>query len=369
MVPRARRLSLFITIIFTIFFWAATIRILFLLYSPYPPYPAGTKILIEVPAGTGLKGTAKILARHSLIPSVPAFVLFGYARGASAEIKAGTYEFSLPVAPAQLLRDLASGRVKVYRVTIPEGYNLFQIAEAMAAAGITGSEGFLRTARDPGLLADLKIPGDSAEGYLYPNTYYFAHGVNPEQVVRKMADSFWEVFNPLWEEIEPGVKSSLAPEKTVILASVIEKETADPAERPLIAAAFLNRLRRGMRLDSDPTVIYGIWDKFEGNLRRADLTNPTPYNTYRIHGLPPGPICNPGRDALRAVLHPAPVPYLYFVSRNDGTHQFSSALTEHNRWVSRYQKSKLRNKKLKAQNLPRPRTDSRDENPRGANVK
>lgn len=337
--PRARRFFLLFAIIFTIFFWTAAIRVLFLLYSPYPPYPAGPKILIEVPTGTGLKGTAKILARHGLIPSVPAFVLFGYARGASAEIKAGTYEFSLPVAPAQLLRDLASGRVKVYRVTIPEGFNLFQIASALAAAGITGPEGFLQAARDPGLLSDLKIPGNSAEGYLYPNTYYFARGINPELVVRKMAEKFREVFAPLWEEAGPETRDSLTPETTVILASVIEKETADPSERPLIAAAFLNRLKKKMRLDSDPTVIYGIWDHFDGNLRRLDLDNPTPYNTYRIHGLPAGPIANPGRDSLWAVLHPAPVSYLYFVSRNNGTHQFSSTLTEHNRWVYRYQKS------------------------------
>jgi len=337
--PRTRRLSLLFTIIFTIFFWTAVIRVLSLLYSPYPPSPAGPKILIEIPAGTGLKGTAKILARHGLIPSVPAFVLFGYVRGASAEIKAGTYEFSLPVAPAQLLRDLASGRVKVYRVTIPEGYNLFQIAEALAAAGITVREGFLQAARDPVLLSDLKIPGASAEGFLYPDTYYFARGINPELVVRKMAGKFWEIFAPLWEEAGPERRSSLTPERIVILASVIEKETADPAERPLIAAAFLNRLKKKMRLDSDPTVIYGIWDRFNGNLRRKDLENQTPYNTYRIHGLPAGPIANPGRDSLWAVLHPAPVPYLYFVSRNNGTHQFSSTLTEHNRWVYRYQKS------------------------------
>ncbi|MDD5224980.1 MAG: endolytic transglycosylase MltG, partial [bacterium] len=127
--PRVSRLSLLFTIIFTIFCWTAAGRILFLLYSPYPPRPAGPKILIEIPVGTGLKGTANILARRGLIPSVPVFVAFGYARGVSAEIKAGTYEFSLPVAPAQLLRDLSSGRVKVYRVTIPEGFNLFQTAE------------------------------------------------------------------------------------------------------------------------------------------------------------------------------------------------------------------------------------------------
>ncbi|MDD5225407.1 MAG: endolytic transglycosylase MltG, partial [bacterium] len=261
-------------------------------------------------------------------------------RGVSAEIKAGTYEFSLPVAPAQLLRDPSSGRVKVYRVTIPEGFNLFQTAEALAAAGITGREGFLQAARDPGLLSDLKIPGSSAEGYLYPDTYYFARGINPELVMRKMAENFREVFAPLWNEAAPETRAYLTPERIVILASVIEKETADPAERPLIAAAFLNRLKKKMRLDSDPTVIYGIWDQFNGNLRRKDLEHPTPYNTYQIHGLPAGPIASPGRDSLWAVLHPAPVPYLYFVSRNDGTHQFSSTLTEHNRWVYKYQKAK-----------------------------
>ena len=327
-------------ILAALLFWAATLRVLFFLYSPQPPHPAHPKVLIEVPTGTGLKGTAKILARHGLIPSVPAFVLFGYARGASTEIKAGTYEFPLPVAPAQLLQDLASGRVKVYRVTIPEGYNLFQVAGVLGEEGITDREGFLRACRDQKLLAELKIPGVSAEGYLYPDTYYYAHGVNPELVLRKSVEKFREVFNPLWEEAGPEARVPLTPEKTVILASVIEKETADPAERPLIAAAFLNRLRKKMRLDSDPTVIYGIWERFNGNLRRKDLENPTPYNTYRIYGLPAGPISNPGRDALWAVLHPAPTPYLYFVSRNDGTHRFSSTLKEHNHWVSLYQKRK-----------------------------
>ena len=178
---------------------------------------------------------------------------------------------------------------------------------------------------------------DTLEGYLFPETYHFYRGMDPEEVIRSMVNQFKKVSGP--ELTRETSRMGISESQAVILASIIEKETSVPEEKPLISAVFHNRLTRGMPLQSDPTVIYGI-KNFNGNLTKEDLQRPTPYNTYVRTGLPPSPICNPGKDSLVAALHPAPVPYLYFVSKNDGSHHFSFEIENHNRAVWNYQKNR-----------------------------
>lgn len=206
--------------------------------------------------------------------------------------------------------------------------------QALERAGLVSAEAFLQAASDPGLIESLGIEGYPFEGYLFPETYNFPKGVTAEQIIKKMVDHFRSVFTPAWTERAHAMGFTI--HQVVTLASIVEKETSKPEERPLIASVFLNRLKRRMRLESDPTVIYGIKD-FDGNLTRKDLRTMSPYNTYRIKGLPPGPIANPGRASIEAVLYPSEEPYLYFVSKNDGSHHFSPTLREHNRMVRRYQ--------------------------------
>jgi UPF0755 protein len=228
-----------------------------------------------------------------------------------------------------------AGRIATWEVAVPEGFTASQIAERLEEQGLVEASAFLAVARDPAFAKELSLPADGLEGYLYPETYRLPRGQSPRQVARVMVDQFLSV----WEEIEPRARErKLSMHEVVTLASIVEKETGAAEERPLIASVFANRLRRRMRLESDPTVIYGIPD-FDGNLRRRDLENgDNPYNTYRIPALPPGPIASPGREALVAVVEPAESDYLYFVSRNDGSHVFSRSYTEHVNAVNRYQR-------------------------------
>jgi UPF0755 protein len=217
---------------------------------------------------------------------------------------------------------------------IPEGTNVAQVGEIVERAGLSSKEAFIEAACDPHLAEALGIEGRSLEGYLFPETYHFHKGVTPEQMIRKMVSQFHVVFNSRW--IARAKEQGFSVHEVVTLASIVEKETAKSDERPLIASVFLNRLKKRMRLESDPTVIYGI-ENFDGNITRKDLQSNTPYNTYRIKGLPPGPISNPGKASMEAVLYPTNEPYLYFVSKNDGSHHFSSTFSEHRRMVRKYQ--------------------------------
>jgi UPF0755 protein len=241
--------------------------------------------------------------------------------------------------PQEILEWISRGRVVTYEVVVPEGFTLAQIAKRLAAEQLADPEAFLAVARDPATAAEIGVEGSTLEGYLFPETYRIPRGLAPEEIARTLVEQFLEV----WREIEPRAREQgFSMREVVTLASIVEKETAAPNERPLIASVFRNRLERGMRLETDPTVIYGIED-FDGNLRRRDLENrDNPYNTYRIPGLPPGPIASPGAEALHAVVEPAESDYLYFVSRNDGTHVFSRTYREHARAVDKYQRRRSR---------------------------
>jgi UPF0755 protein len=230
-----------------------------------------------------------------------------------------------------------SGDVVKYRVTIPEGYTVQQIAVRLAELGIIKEqEEFLQAAFSSHFNTMVGIEGESVEGYLFPDTYLFSKEVAPAEVIKAMVGKFKRVYTPDFSL--RAAELGMTDREIVTLASIIEKETGLPEERPLISAVFHNRLKRGIPLCSDPTVIYGIKD-FDGNLKKKDLEKRTRYNTYLIQGLPLGPIANPGRSSILAALNPAPVKYLYFVSRNDGSHHFSTTLREHNEAVRRYQKA------------------------------
>jgi UPF0755 protein len=306
--------------------------------------PRQPEQVFEVRSGESLHslsrrlGEAGILDDHVLLGPR---LLVWYARllGVDREVKSGEYDLSPSTAPVDILAKLVAGTVKTHAVTLREGLRLDEIAAVLGDAGIVEADAFLQRARDPELARTLGVEAETLEGYLYPETYRFPRGADPRELVEAMVRQ----FRAAWSDADHQrlAASDLTLHEAVTLASIVEKETGQGDERPLIAAVFRNRLRRGMRLQTDPTVIYGrilVHGEFDGNLRRRDLQEDTPYNTYTRGGLPPGPIASAGIESIRAVLDPADVPYLYFVSRNDGTHVFSTTLKEHNVAVNRYQR-------------------------------
>jgi len=295
--------------------------------------------LFVVSRGETLAEVASNLESRGLVRSAIALEWLARIRGLAGGLRAGEYVLSPTQSPQEILEWISRGRVVTYEVVVPEGFTLAQIAKRLAAEDLADPEAFLAVARDPATAAEIGVEGNTLEGYLFPETYRIPRGLAPKEIARTLVKQFLEV----WREIEPRAQEQgFSMREVVTLASIVEKETAAPDERPLIASVFRNRLERGMRLETDPTVIYGIED-FDGNLRRRDLENrDNPYNTYRIRGLPPGPIASPGAEALHAVVEPAESDYLYFVSRNDGTHVFSRTYREHARAVDKYQRRRSR---------------------------
>jgi UPF0755 protein len=298
-----------------------------------PPHDALR--IVTIPEGATLKHVASLLEREGLIPSRWGFLLLGKVKSADRRLLAGEYAFHPGMRPTDMLADIRSGRVVLHSVTVPEGYTVAQIADLLQQKGLTDGAEFLRLTRDREFIRSLDLDEAGLEGYLFPETYRFARSANPKDVIRAMVTGLEQVFTPAWRDRAKDLGLSM--HDVLTLASLIEKETGVEAERELVSAVFHNRLRRSMPLQSDPTVIYGL-AQFDGNLRKQDLASLSPYNTYRVAGLPPGPIANPGANSIRAALYPAAVRYLYFVARNDGTHMFSSSLEEHNQAVERYQK-------------------------------
>lgn len=283
-----------------------------------------------------MRGIQAVLSKNGILADDVRFLLLARMTGTSSRLQAGEYLVPAGSTPLRILRQMERGEVLLHRVTIPEGKTMRQVAGILAAEQWIAPDRFLALATDPDFIASLGFKLDTLEGYLFPDTYSLARGtVTEEKIILMMSRRFQEV----WKELAPEQSGSLNRHEVVTLASIVEKETGMAAERPLVARVFLNRLEKNMRLQSDPTVIYGL-DDFDGELRRADLRAETPYNTYVVRGLPPGPICNPGRHAILAVLQPADAPYLYFVSKNNGSHHFSTTLGEHNRAVREYRASR-----------------------------
>ncbi|MFH1628767.1 MAG: endolytic transglycosylase MltG [Pseudomonadota bacterium] len=301
-----------------------------------PADKRGTSRAFLVKEGLSLKEVASELEERKVITSRTLFGLWAKIMGAGKRIKSGEYLLGPQMAPVRVLEILTRGAVITHLITIPEGFTREQIAELLESKNLLPKQAFLSDTSNSALLNQHGLTARTLEGYLYPDTYKFARGLLASTIIHAMVGRFWQMVGPLKKRAE---EVGMAMEDVVILASIVEKETALPEERPMIASVFLNRLKRRMRLASDPTVIYGM-ENFNGNLTRKDLETPTPYNTYIIHGLPPGPIANPGLESIRAVLWPAMTDYLYFVSKNDGSHHFSRNLSEHNRAVRIYQKKR-----------------------------
>ncbi len=300
---------------------------------------AETAVVVEVHPGESFSAMAGRLTREGSLRNPRLLVLLALLRGDTGRIKAGDYVFHGRVSPSQFLDYLVSGKGEFSVLTIPEGYALKDIAERIGEQRLGRAGDFLGLTHDATFIASLDLPFKSApaslEGLIFPETYHLYRGVPEAQLIHAMVRQFKRKAWPLLQQGAAGLH--LSAYQLLILASIIEKETGVDAERPLVSAVFHNRLRQGINLGSDPTVIYGVPD-FDGNLTRAHLRTPTPFNTYTHPGLPPTPIANPGIASIRAALAPAPVDYLYFVSRGDGTHQFSTDYRAHERAVDRYQR-------------------------------
>jgi UPF0755 protein len=301
-----------------------------------PASSSDSEIVIEIPHGSSLPGVARTLEDAGVIRSARAFALLARLRGVADALRAGEYALAPSLGPGEVLARIVAGEVMTHLLVVPEGLRMEEIAARIEAAGLGSAAAFLAVAKDPASAAAFEVEGEDLEGYLFPETYALARGVPARDVARMMV----EHFHAVWRPLEPAARArGLSMREVVVLGSLVEKETGAPEERPLIAAVFLNRLARGMRLETDPAVIYGIAD-FDGNLRRVHLEDAgNRYNTYAHAGLPPGPIANPGAAALRAVVEPASADYLYFVAKKDGTHQFSRTYAEHVRAVNRFQRN------------------------------
>jgi len=306
------------------------------LHRPFPSEPR--RVVVEVTKGQSVSDIARRLKQEGILRKTWPFLL-GYKLFYSSEsLKAGEYRFQLPLTAKEVLHILSEGSVLLHSVTVPEGMTMEETAELLESEGFADKEAFLGAARNVSLIADLDPEAEDLEGYLFPETYRFPKGATAEEIVRTMVFQFREVFPP--EKRRLAAEAGLTVRETVILASLIEKETSLAREKPLVSAVFHNRLARGMKLDCDPTVIYALkkMEKYRGRLWIKDLKVDSPYNTYLYGGLPPGPIANPGRASLDAALHPAEADYLYFVSKNDGSHHFSRTFGEHLRAVNLYRR-------------------------------
>jgi UPF0755 protein len=303
--------------------------------------PAGAAGVAEVliPPGSGPRSVATLLGRAGIVSDPDLFYSWLRREELGPKLKAGEYEFQLPIAPADVARKLVLGQQKTYHVTIPEGLRVDETLPLLAASPLKlRLDRLTELAADAHFVRKLGVPADRLEGFLYPDTYSFTHGFTEETVLAKMVQRTLEELQAANAHRNPSV--NLDPLRTVTLASIIEKETAAPEERPRIGCLFLNRLRLGMPLQTDPTVLYAmmlIRGRFVKNITRQDLITPHPYNTYTTRGLPPGPIASPGAASLRAAVDPATCNDLYFVSRNDGTHVFCPTLQCHNAAVKTWQ--------------------------------
>ncbi len=289
---------------------------------------------LTVPKGAGFSSVARELHQAGVIRSSLHLRLVARLKGLDHRIQAGDYRISAAMRPVEILEKLANGQTDACKFTLPEGYSTYQAAELLQKQGVFDSTAFLAACSDRNLLAKLGIRAKSVEGYLYPGTYSIGFQMDEAGLITEMVREFRHRTDSLKPQIDATGRSL---DQVLVLASMVEREAVSAEEKPLIASVFLNRLRIGMPLQSDPTAIYGV-RVFGGTVTRQDVQRNSPYNTYRIKGLPPGPIGNPGLEALQAVLQPAKTDYLYFVARMDGTHQFSRSLEEHNQGVNRFLK-------------------------------
>lgn len=303
-------------------------------FATHPLQLPATPFEFTVHSGATLKAVSRQLARDGLLREGESLWVLGRLLGKGKVIQAGTYRLDRPITPLDLMEKMRRGDVVLVEMLFVEGTTLRQWMAELAAEPRV--KRVLAGKPLPEVRTALDIAEPSAEGWLFPDTYRFAPGVSDVEILKRAHAVMKKRLAEAWEARDAALPLR-TPYEALILASIIEKETAVPGERPLVSSVFMNRLRRGMRLQTDPTVIYGMGERFDGNIRKKDLTADTPWNTYTRDGLPPTPIAMPGAGSLRAAVQPAKSEFLYFVARGDGTHEFTRSLEEHNRAVAKYQ--------------------------------
>ncbi len=321
------------TVLFLLFCLVSVVWLELSLFAHRSFSPHAEETVVWVKPGQGLKRISHTLYREQVIEAPWKFQLLAHWRRQAGNLKAGEYTLSGRMSPAEVLDVLVSGKVRLYRVTIPEGLNLYEIADLLDEGGFLHADAFIAAATDPEITQSFGIEAATLEGYLFPDTYMLPRSVSEQRMLRLLVNRFQTQITP--EIMEQAASHGFSLHEAVILASIIEKEAVVDAERPLISSVFHNRLNRNMRLDSDPTAVYGM-EGFEGRILRRHLKVDSPYNTYRIRGLPAGPIANPGLNSIKAAVNPLESDYLFFVAKGDLTHKFTTSLEEHNRAVQKY---------------------------------
>ena len=314
------------------------------IHQPYRGFNAAEQF-VEIPPGSGSVGIGERLVAAGVIRDTATFRAALYLSRQGRHLKAGEYRFDRAMTPFEIIDKIARGDVYVVTVTFPEGLTFAEMAKIFQSHGLGTAASFVQAAKDATPIHDLDPAAKDLEGYLFPETYALPRHTDAAKLVRMMAARFEKVFTP--ELRQAAAARHLTLRQAVTLASIVEKETAKADERPLVAAVYTTRLRIGMPMQCDPTVIYALVKagRYDGNIHKGDLSFDSPYNTYRYPGLPPGPIASPGRASLEAAVHPADADYLYFVSRNDGSHEFARTLDEHNRNVQTYQVQYFRDRR------------------------
>jgi UPF0755 protein len=296
-----------------------------------------TEQFVEIPSGARTPEIGRRLVDAGVVKDTWAFRAAVWWTGEGRNLKAGEYRFDRPASAVEVVEKIARGDVYGRRVTFPEGLTIAEMAKIYESQQLGNATEFVAAARGVSMIRDLDPAATDLEGYLFPETYTLPRGVPAPRLIGLMVDRFRSVFT---EELQQRAKAQgLTVRQAVTLASLVEKETAQAEERPIVAAVYRNRMKIGMGMQADPTVVYALQKagRYDGNIRREDLQFDSPYNTYRYPGLPPGPIASPGKASLEAAVAPADVKYVYFVSRNDGTHIFAETLDAHNRNVQKFQ--------------------------------
>jgi UPF0755 protein len=316
--------------------------------EPFRGYE-GTEQFVTIEPGSGTRAIGRRLIDAGVILDEATFRAALWRSGRARGLQAGEFRFDRAMTPAEVVDKIARGDVYNRRITFPEGLSIREMARIYEQQGFGKAAAFVEAAGDPAAIRDIDPVATDLEGYLFPETYSVPRDTTAAKLVGLMAARFRQLFSADLQQAAQALE--LTPREAVTLASLVEEETAEPTERPIVAAVYLNRLKIGMGMQADPTVIYALQraGRYDGNLRRDDLSFDSPYNTYRYPGLPPGPIASPGLASLQAAVAPAKVDYLYFVSRNDGSHVFARTLVEHNENVRQYQVLYFREQRAKEQ--------------------
>ncbi|RTZ94328.1 MAG: endolytic transglycosylase MltG [Deltaproteobacteria bacterium] len=327
-----KNLAFTVVVLFLCALFAIGFNFLIFLYTPSSPIHP---VYLQIPRAASFRKITSILKSKNLISNPYFFLALGKYKKVTSRMQSGEYLIPPQTTPLELMSILSAGRVILHSVTFPEGMTVREMANLLESKSICSSYRFYNLAMRPHRIGCLNEEFRNLEGALFPDTYLFPRNYPPALVIKKMLKRFCKIYTPAMRKRAKEI--GMTDREVITLASIIEKEALLKREMPIISSVFHNRLKKGMRLQSDPTVIYDI-PYFTGKLKKEDLKRPTPHNTYRFKGLPPDPICNPGKTAILAALYPAKTNYLYFVARNDGTHVFSETLDQHNIAVLLYQR-------------------------------